>query len=139
MDRATGELAHRVFADILEYLRPGDLLVGNNSRVIPARLHGVKETGGAVEIFLLRPAHAEAARARTRGAQDVLLRRALAWECLVGGKGLRPGVRVRLQHPSTALRSAQDDPRGNPERSTLSGATEGSEVEGAEWRVDHAS
>ncbi len=60
---------------MLDYLRPGDLLVGNNSRVIPARLHGVKETGGAVEIFLLRPHEAG------------------AWECLVGGKGLRPGVR----------------------------------------------
>jgi S-adenosylmethionine:tRNA ribosyltransferase-isomerase len=80
VDRATVRLAHRHFADTGDYLRPGDLLVGNNSRVIPARLHGVKETGGAVEIFLLKP------------NPDA------SWQCLVGGKGLRPGVRVSIQH-----------------------------------------
>ncbi len=52
VDRGSGRLAHRSFCDIVDYLRPGDLLVGNNSRVIPARLRGVKETGGAVEIFV---------------------------------------------------------------------------------------
>ncbi len=82
VDRASGSLTHRRFVDIGEYLRPGDLLVGNNSRTIPARLHGVKETGGAVEIFLLKP--------QADGA----------WQCLVGGKGLRPGVRVNVQHGS---------------------------------------
>jgi S-adenosylmethionine:tRNA-ribosyltransferase-isomerase (queuine synthetase) len=56
LDRRTGQITHRTFHDILDYLRPGDLLVGNDSRTIPARLHGVKPTGGTVEIFLLRPA-----------------------------------------------------------------------------------
>ncbi len=103
LDRATGQLTHRVFADILDYLRPGDLLVGNNSRVIPARLHGVKETGGAVEIFLLRPAQVGAAREDAKIAQHPSGTRSTAalsaaWECLVGGKGLRPGVRVDLQN-----------------------------------------
>ena len=55
VDRRTGELAHRHFMDLPEYLRPGDLLVGNDSRVIPARLQGTKLTGGAVEILLLKP------------------------------------------------------------------------------------
>ena len=55
VDRRTGGISHRTFHDILDYLRPGDLVVGNDSRVIPARLHGVKPTGGTVEIFLLRP------------------------------------------------------------------------------------
>ena len=55
LHRSTGKIAHRTFHDILEFLRPGDLLVGNDSRTIPARLHGVKPTGGTVEIFLLRP------------------------------------------------------------------------------------
>ncbi len=55
LDRRTGQIIHRTFHDILDYLRPGDLLVGNDSRTIPARLHGVKPTGGTVEIFLLRP------------------------------------------------------------------------------------
>lgn len=122
VDRATGEITHRIFRDILDYLRPGDLLVGNDSRVIPARLHGVKPTGGMVEIFLLRPAlipptppspetesgfqeKGEGAVGLTpfappspetavsfqeRGAGGV------RWECLVGGKGLRPGVQVRI-------------------------------------------
>ncbi len=59
---------------------PRDLLVANNSRVIPARLHGRKATGGAVELFLLRQLDDEGAE----------------WECLVGGKGLIPGATVTL-------------------------------------------
>lgn len=52
--RATGALEHRAFRDLKDYLRPGDLLVANRSRVIPARLRGVKaESGGAVEMLLL--------------------------------------------------------------------------------------
>jgi S-adenosylmethionine:tRNA ribosyltransferase-isomerase len=78
VDQKAGTLAHRRFADIGEYLRPGDLLVGNDSRTIPARLHGAKESGGAVEIFLLKPVEGG------------------AWQCLVGGKGMRPGVRAKI-------------------------------------------
>jgi S-adenosylmethionine:tRNA ribosyltransferase-isomerase len=52
--RADGRLEHRIFRDIGEYLRPGDLLVANESRVLPARLRGVKAgSGGAVEVLLL--------------------------------------------------------------------------------------
>ena len=55
MDRVTGALEDRVFRDIAEYLRPGDLLVANETRVMPARLLGAKRgTGGAAEVFLLR-------------------------------------------------------------------------------------
>ena len=54
LHRASGQLEHRKFRDVLEYLRPGDVLVLNNSRVIPARLHGTNaQTGGAFEILLL--------------------------------------------------------------------------------------
>ena len=54
VQRDTGELEHRVFRDIVEYLRPGDLLVANQSRVLPARLQGAKESsGGAAEVLLL--------------------------------------------------------------------------------------
>ena len=52
--RATGELAHRRFRDLLEYLTPGDLLVLNDTKVIPARLHGHRQTGGKVEVLLLQ-------------------------------------------------------------------------------------
>ena len=136
VDRATGALRHRRFGDLLEYLRPGDLLVGNDSRVIPARLHGVKPTGGAVEIFLLRPHPSpEIASAQTTGlamtdppAETSLRGAGVApkqsppspeiasaqttglamtghgelWECLVGGKGLRPGVAVQVQAAGAA-------------------------------------
>ena len=54
VDRATGALAHRHFYDILDYLNPGDTLVMNDSRVLPARLLGHRPTGGAAELLLLR-------------------------------------------------------------------------------------
>lgn len=78
--RETGALEHRHFRDIGDYLNPGDLLVANDSRVIPARLHGHKSTGGAVEIFLLRQ--------RDESGTD--------WECLVRGRGLTKGTEITL-------------------------------------------
>lgn len=78
LDKNTGEIYHRVFKDITEYLKPGDCLVLNNTKVIPARLLGVKEdTGAAVEVFLLKRIDAD------------------RWETLVKpGKKLRTGARV---------------------------------------------
>ncbi len=54
MSRRTGEVSHRHFYDIIDYLNPGDCLVMNDSRVLPARLLGHRPTGGAVEVLLLR-------------------------------------------------------------------------------------
>lgn len=55
LNRETGELAHRHFYDIIDYLNEGDCLVMNNTRVIPARLYGAKEgTGGKIEFLLLK-------------------------------------------------------------------------------------
>ena len=81
LDRAAGALDDRVFRDLPGLLEPGDLLVGNDAKVIPARLHGRRaDTGGAVEVFLLR---AEGAR---------------RWRALVNpGRRLRPGVRVAFE------------------------------------------
>ncbi len=75
VDKHTGEIQHRHFYEIPAFLQKGDVLVINNTRVIPARLYGEREgTGGAVEILLLR-----------RLEKDV-------WECLVKpGKKCRPG------------------------------------------------
>jgi S-adenosylmethionine:tRNA-ribosyltransferase-isomerase (queuine synthetase) len=76
LHRRDGRIEHRIFRKIGDYLRAGDLLVANDSRVIPARLHGRKPTGGEVEIFLLR-------QQDDAGVQ---------WECLVRGRNLREGV-----------------------------------------------
>ena len=54
LDRQTGEVKHQHFYDIIDHLRPGDCLVMNDSRVLPARLLGHRPTGGAVEVLLLR-------------------------------------------------------------------------------------
>lgn len=54
MNRRTGEVEHKHFYNILDYLQPGDCLVMNDSRVLPARLLGHRPTGGAVEVLLLR-------------------------------------------------------------------------------------
>lgn len=53
LNRKTKTIEHRVFKDILEYLKPGDVLVRNNTKVIPARLYGKKDTGANVEFLLL--------------------------------------------------------------------------------------
>ena len=95
VDRSTGRLEHRVFRDLPEYLQPADVMVVNNTRVIPARLRARKPTGGAVEVLLLRPAREqESATARPFGSQPLAQGRprdGQIWEVL-----LRPGRRVRI-------------------------------------------
>ena len=54
LHRASGQIEHRHFRDIGDYLKPDDLLIANDTRVIPARLWAHKATGGRVEIFLLK-------------------------------------------------------------------------------------
>jgi len=78
MYRRTGDITHRHFYDLPDFLRPGDLLVHNESRVIPARLFARKPTGGRVEILLLR-----------QRADDT-------WETLVRGRHIREGTRLTL-------------------------------------------
>ncbi len=80
LDRASGNLGHKIFRDIVDYLKPNDLLVLNHTRVIPARIFAKKETGGKVELLLLRR------------------RDTLTWESLVGGKGLRVGTKVQIEN-----------------------------------------
>lgn len=78
LDQKTGEVEHKVFKDILEYLNPGDCLVLNNTKVIPARLFGVKEgTMAKIELLLLK-----------RRENDI-------WETLVKpGKKAKPGTKI---------------------------------------------
>ena len=78
--RDSSTLEHRLFRDLKLILRPNDLLILNRTRVIPARIFAKKETGGKVELLLLRR------------------RDELTWESLVGGKGLRVGKRVAVEN-----------------------------------------
>ncbi|QTP56336.1 tRNA preQ1(34) S-adenosylmethionine ribosyltransferase-isomerase QueA [Billgrantia sulfidoxydans] len=66
----SGELAHRRFTDLLDLLEPGDLLVFNDTRVIPARLHGHKASGGKVEMLLERPLDAHRGLAHLRSSKS---------------------------------------------------------------------
>jgi S-adenosylmethionine:tRNA ribosyltransferase-isomerase len=83
LHRDTGEIEHRIFKDIIEYLNPGDLLVLNNTKVVPARLWGRKETGGKVEALVLSIAHS-AERIAQRNEYEALLKPARG--CEVGDK-----------------------------------------------------
>lgn len=77
LNKKTGEMQHRHFYDLLEYLEPGDCLVLNNSRVLPARLIGHRPTGGVCEVLLLSD----------RGDN--------VWECLVRpGRKMKTGAEV---------------------------------------------
>ncbi|WP_129139278.1 tRNA preQ1(34) S-adenosylmethionine ribosyltransferase-isomerase QueA [Modicisalibacter coralii] len=70
VDGASGELAHRRFPDLLTLLDPGDLVVFNDTRVIPARLHGQKASGGRVEMLLERPLDAHRGLAHIRASKS---------------------------------------------------------------------
>lgn len=78
LQRDNGTTTHTTFTNLIDYLRPGDILVANNSRVIPARLYGRKDSGGKVELLLLSRLD------ETR------------WQALVGGKRLNEGSTIWL-------------------------------------------
>ena len=80
LDRVSGATGHHHFYDLPDYLNPGDCLILNNSRVLPARLIGHRPTGGVCEVLLL-----------TDKGEGL-------WECLVRpGKKLRPGDTVTFR------------------------------------------
>jgi S-adenosylmethionine:tRNA ribosyltransferase-isomerase len=84
VNRQTGDVEHHIFREIVDFINPGDVLVMNTTRVIPARLKATKaETGGEVEILLLRQ------------LDDV------RWQVLVGGKNVKVGI--RLSFPSSIV------------------------------------
>ena len=77
LDKESGKIEHKIFKEIIDYLKPGDVLVRNNTKVIPARIYGKKETGANVEFVLLN-----------RIENDI-------WEALVRpGNKLKPGTKV---------------------------------------------
>ena len=94
MDRNTGEVKHQHFYDIIDYLNPGDCLVMNDSRVLPARLLGHRPSGGAVELLLLRDLGDK------------------SWECLAKpGRKLQAGQKIIFGNGelTATVTSVQDD------------------------------
>lgn len=88
LHRHSSQIEHRVFRDLPEYLRPNDILVLNQTRVIPARLKARKaKTGGAVEILLLRQINAT------------------QWETLVGGRRISSATELILEQEGRRLRA----------------------------------
>ena len=85
LHRGDGSIDHRIFRDIIDYLEPGDVLVANKTRVMPARLIGRKPTGGTAETLLLN----------RREDVDPM---GAVWECLVNpGKRLKPGAEIEYR------------------------------------------
>ena len=97
LDKETGEITHKIFHDIIDYLEPGDCLVINNTRVLPARLYGVKtDTGAKIEVLLLK-----------RLQDDV-------WETLVRpGRKCRPGTRLTFGEGKLTGEVQEVLPEGN--------------------------
>ena len=97
LDRRTGQVEHRIFHDLPQLLQPGDLLVVNNSKVLPARLIGQKVPTGAVcEVLLLR---------QVKGN---------TWECLAKpGKRLQPGTRLTFGDGTLTAQIEQTEEDGN--------------------------
>jgi S-adenosylmethionine:tRNA ribosyltransferase-isomerase len=95
LDRRSGQVQHLIFRELGRFLRPGDLLVINQTRVIPARLYARKiPTGGRVELLLLRRVSAG------------------VWEALVGGKGLVAGKRLQVEGgPLAEIQQVLEGPR----------------------------
>ena len=101
MDKKTGKIEDRLFKDILDYIRPGDLFVVNETRVIPARLLGHKRgTGGAAEIFLLRENTSYASEDSQSLDPSLSPNQQAFWEVLVKpGKRLKPGSQSIVDFP----------------------------------------
>lgn len=107
VDKYTGALEHRHFYDLPSYLRAGDVLVFNDTRVIPARLHGIKETGAHAEVLLLT-------RINTTD-----------WEVLVRpGKRLRVGAKIMFSDELTCQIIANTDFGGRIVRFSFEGIFE---------------
>lgn len=98
LERTTETISHHAFRDLTEFLRPGDIMVANDTRVIPARLRGHKSTGGAVELLLLER------------------RTATEWQAMVGGRRVGLGTSITIA-----------DPDGQPTTLTATVIAEGDE------------
>lgn len=95
-----GDISHRKFLDITELLDSSDSLVWNNARVINARLHFQKPTGGAVEIFVLEPYESTPEKSMAHVGSTT-------WKCMIGGAKKWKSGPIQLVNPSAELESLQ--------------------------------
>jgi len=128
VDRARDEFLHCDFPDLVEWFAPGDLLVVNESRVLPARLHARRSTGGRVEALLLAPEETSAEGSGTANASpDDSSGEGAVWTALLRpGRKLRAGERVTLERASA---EAAADARGPDGTASEDGEAPGVELE----------
>jgi S-adenosylmethionine:tRNA ribosyltransferase-isomerase len=86
LNKKTRNIEHKMFSDILDIAKAGDLFVFNNSRVIKARFEAFKPSGGKIELFLIRPLE----------SSNSLNSNPSTWHCLIRGKNIKPGLRVKI-------------------------------------------
>jgi len=114
--RGSGQLDHRLFRDIGEYLQAGDVIVANDSRVVPARLRARKaETGGSVEVLLLQPETPEVWRALIRPSKRVRQGMRLEFESDGGATGMSlvaEVLRSDVEPSNAGAQRATDSERG---------------------------
>lgn len=129
LSRATGGVSHHQVADLPALLRPGDLVVANDTRVFPARLLGRRvPSGGAVECLLV------ARREETEGPS----RSVEHWEALMHpGQKLKPGARVLFEGPDVLLRGEVMERRFHGRRTIRLWTEDGASVEAAVERIGH--
>lgn len=102
LSRKDGTIAHRNFSDLPEYLKPGDILILNNTRVIPARLFGKKTTGGAVEVLLIQKR--EIYKPLPENAQRAAHPISQIWSCLISKTaGIKKGSVIIFEHGLKAV------------------------------------
>jgi S-adenosylmethionine:tRNA ribosyltransferase-isomerase len=122
LDRSSGDVRHRVFADLPDLLSPGDLLVTNRSRVFPARLLGRRAGGGEAEILLVREREPDLWEAMVRPGRRLrpgaLVEIAPAFHVRIEGDSATPGTESAAKGPMRAVRLVSDelDPREAIER-----------------------
>jgi len=121
VDRAGDRFLHRDFPDLVEWFEPGDLLVVNESRVLPARLHARRSTGGRVEALLLTPDGASGSGSGTaRGPEGGSDGEGSVWTALLRpGRKLRAGEYVTVEPAPTASDAFDPDAGSDPDATPL--------------------
>ena len=107
LDKRTGDISHAKFADLLEFIEPEDLLILNNTRVIPARLYGHKESGGRIEALIERVLGEHQALVQIKSSKSPKVGSKIIFSCSAHLAG-DDNVQSSMQHFSAQVMSGQD-------------------------------